>query len=140
MQKPVFIAVSALVLLSLSGCVSVHHLPLTQETFDPREVHQVEILGPQMPVRSHRQLALIEGISTDRTIPSIDIIREMRQRAAQFGADALVLRGREEAESGTVGMVMPGAFPMFMALSSSRRTIMGIAIRWEEPKLYRFPP
>lgn len=133
-------AISLLALASLVACVPPSANATSYKTLPPKaSADSVQVFTDVRPERPHEELGVIDVKSSPLALKSDygQLILEARQRAAQMGADAIIVTRRPVEHTTTTGNVTPhkknkggGTYTESTSTSETAR-ISVVAIAWK---------
>jgi hypothetical protein len=123
--------------LIAAGCgTTIHTTPINPapHAMVPRDPATVELFTSGPPQRAHVDVAFVEaeeesGLSTDDTS---DMLRQLRERGAQLGCDAVVVGGMSSRDPGVTD-----AEAWLVKHPKGRKGLFATCIAYTEPPLAR---
>ncbi|MBF0625328.1 MAG: hypothetical protein HQL82_11050 [Magnetococcales bacterium] len=118
---------SLLALLLLVSCATSAQIVTNVALVNPGErlpPQKVVAAFTQPPTRAYREIAQLETMAAEEVLSSVSLVEHMRAKAAQIGADAIVVDQKNETRK-TVST------PLGAAEITSYRVLKGIAIKFE---------
>ena len=92
-MNKVFVGTFCLCVAFLGGCERTHVFPVSDEAFPPaRSASRVEVVSDDGDTRPHRVLAVVDSKPSKTRTAQVraDLLSDLRRRAGEIGAEALV--------------------------------------------------
>lgn len=97
MKKNISIFFPLFLVIILSSCTSIDEKRYSGQRYTPTNPAQVEILT-EFPTRPHIEIGEIKGTGSVAYHSASGVNEDIREAAANMGADAIVLRGRSKVD------------------------------------------
>ena len=119
----------------LAGCTSgISYTPLSAKKYAPTVAAEVEMVSATifstLPAREFVEIGTMEIAGNVRRVTELKLFSDLRKKAAETGANALILQDRRVVAAGTQVIINIGE-RIKVAIPRSFYVLKAVAIRWK---------